>query len=983
MLLTLLPFSAWAENYDVTVTLGTINKVFGQVDPPLSTSDFSITQDAGGTITKDDLLPKFTFKRVDASIQDAVGASIYYTVLVTNPVAKGDDKYNVVIANNGFINVLPKQINDGSINATIDNQSSIKYNGAAWTTGVQFTVTDGETPLVSGRDYELVADPYGTNTAAGVGAGTITIKGKGNYDPTSEKTITFDIAAGEFASVNFNPAPSFTYNAAAQTPGYAVKVGNNVDALPTDYDVEYFTDAERTEDIEAANIKNAGIYYVKVIGKNNLEGAVDANLYFEIAKRPIANANGTLAENFTTSDIAGLVFTGEALTPASTLSYKGVALTVTTDYTLSHANNTNATTETSKATITYTAAENSNFSGSFTKEFEIAKANIATVDIAAIADQSYNGGNAVVPVPAVKLGTVDIDNSNFVIAYTNNTARGEATVTLTPAANGNFTGVNKTANFNIVKATLKVRPVAASKQRGTLDPALTYEYVEGFGFLGSTDSEALFGATKPTVTRSNGEAVGEYAMTVAYAGAELDNYNVECVNDDPVVKFTITAVNVAIVATPDPEEYGYKLPALDKEAFKYTDAGIIDHAHLTGLTFTVKGEDEHVYAAGDLLPVGTYTVTPSAATSTPADYVFTYTAGTLTVGPKVIKLAAQPQNVAYSATPAAVLNDLSDTYVKITNSEDEAYTYTTFNTAFGTTFADEAAFKANFISALTWTGDKTLASPGQIEVTQANNDLDATNFTITPVPANVTFTGAATTITLARTDAKAEDLIKEYNGVANMTVKFEARKLKKEQWYALVLPFQTSVSELSKKLGYAVVNIIKNENTNPSKMQFKLHMGDIEANQPFLVKVYNADNATDQSKDLADVMFTEKTITYSAEPKDFDEAGNELIGLYKTTTLKADDNLWIINGGTFNKVKADATLRPIVAYLKTATVLDGFAPAIYVEDIDGSVTAINSINADGVAVPAEGWYTINGVKLQGAPTQKGIYIQNGKKVILK
>ncbi|MDY6328675.1 MAG: hypothetical protein SPL51_04245, partial [Lachnospiraceae bacterium] len=56
---------------------------------------------------------------------------------------------------------------------------------------------------------------------------------------------------------------------------------------------------------------------------------------------------------------------------------------------------------------------------------------------------------------------------------------------------------------------------------------------------------------------------------------------------------------------------------------------------------------------------------------------------------------------------------------------------------------------------------------------------------------------------------------------------------------------------------------------------------------------------------------------------------------------------------------------------------------IYVEEPDGSTTAISTINAEGVAVPAEGWYTLNGVKLQGVPTEKGIYIHNGKKLVVK
>ena len=62
-----------------------------------------------------------------------------------------------------------------------------------------------------------------------------------------------------------------------------------------------------------------------------------------------------------------------------------------------------------------------------------------------------------------------------------------------------------------------------------------------------------------------------------------------------------------------------------------------------------------------------------------------------------------------------------------------------------------------------------------------------------------------------------------------------------------------------------------------------------------------------------------------------------------------------------------------------------YAPIITVEDFDGQTTAIKTLNADQIngLGTNEGWYNLNGVKLQGAPTQKGIYINNGKKVIIK
>lgn len=50
-------------------------------------------------------------------------------------------------------------------------------------------------------------------------------------------------------------------------------------------------------------------------------------------------------------------------------------------------------------------------------------------------------------------------------------------------------------------------------------------------------------------------------------------------------------------------------------------------------------------------------------------------------------------------------------------------------------------------------------------------------------------------------------------------------------------------------------------------------------------------------------------------------------------------------------------------------------------DADGTATAIGTINVEKAGDGA--WYTINGLKLQNEPAAKGIYIHNGKKVLVK
>ncbi len=49
----------------------------------------------------------------------------------------------------------------------------------------------------------------------------------------------------------------------------------------------------------------------------------------------------------------------------------------------------------------------------------------------------------------------------------------------------------------------------------------------------------------------------------------------------------------------------------------------------------------------------------------------------------------------------------------------------------------------------------------------------------------------------------------------------------------------------------------------------------------------------------------------------------------------------------------------------------------------GDLTGINNIFGEGVQEDNDTWFTIQGLKLNGAPTEKGIYIHNGKTVIIK
>ena len=228
------------------------------------------------------------------------------------------------------------------------------------------------------------------------------------------------------------------------------------------------------------------------------------------------------------------------------------------------------------------------------------------------------------------------------------------------------------------------------------------------------------------------------------------------------------------------------------------------------------------------------------------------------------------------------------------------------------------------------------------------------------------------------------DAIELNNNHKVATVGFDAFEMKAEKWYPMVLPFNTSVAELSEKFGYAVVNILNKENTDDA-IRFKLHMQDIEANQPFLIKIYE-DKVLDDAN--APVEFTNKTIFDEDYSEDVNEnTGIKFVGFYDAKIGVTAHDFWFSHLPGYDaryggKADANRFLRPLNAFVNTPA--NSIAKVIYVEDPNQGVTAIDEITTKGAeAIAVEGWYTINGMKLEGVPTEKGIYINNGKKIVIK
>ena len=121
----------------------------------------------------------------------------------------------------------------------------------------------------------------------------------------------------------------------------------------------------------------------------------------------------------------------------------------------------------------------------------------------------------------------------------------------------------------------------------------------------------------------------------------------------------------------------------------------------------------------------------------------------------------------------------------------------------------------------------------------------------------------------------------------------------------------------------------------------------------------------------------------------------EVQGVYNNTVT--------VQAGEFVRAKNGAKIRPTSCYLMWTGYEPDYAPARGLtrgaaadEDVpqritvklisaSGETTAIGTLDTTTgeVSFDSEAWYTLDGVRLSGKPSTKGIYINNGKKVVIK
>ena len=248
----------------------------------------------------------------------------------------------------------------------------------------------------------------------------------------------------------------------------------------------------------------------------------------------------------------------------------------------------------------------------------------------------------------------------------------------------------------------------------------------------------------------------------------------------------------------------------------------------------------------------------------------------------------------------------------------------------------------------------------------------------------------AKNITLAN-NAENDDEINNNNGML-ATVTLSGRTLTKDgNWNTLCLPFDVTAAQMAETthpLYGATIKELDNSKTGTSldngalTLKFKTVTA-IEAGKPYIVKW-----ATTGSN-ISDPVFNDVIISSTAAAEVESEDKNvKFVGQYSPfdiTDANKNEILYVASG---NKI----------GYSAKARTLKSCRAHFWVKPKDSNAPAVNSINIDfgdnevvtGITTTnytnstnSDEWYTLDGRKLNAKPNAKGVYINNGRKTVIK
>ena len=255
---------------------------------------------------------------------------------------------------------------------------------------------------------------------------------------------------------------------------------------------------------------------------------------------------------------------------------------------------------------------------------------------------------------------------------------------------------------------------------------------------------------------------------------------------------------------------------------------------------------------------------------------------------------------------------------------------------------------------------------------------------------NGTYYMAFVTISLADNSDNSTTISNADGYLADVTL--SGRTLYKDgAWNTICLPFDVTLA--GSALNGATARPLTAASISGTTLN--LTFGDavttLEAGTPYIIK-WDGDGTSN----IENPVF--EGVTIEATKHDYDtniesvttDERVRFVGTYKSTAFDTEDQSILFMGGenTLYYPITGASIGAQRAYFKIGedgAMLAKRLTAFNINFGDDETTGIISIENGKLKIEndADAWYTIDGRKLSGKPTQRGIYINNGKKTIIK
>ena len=211
---------------------------------------------------------------------------------------------------------------------------------------------------------------------------------------------------------------------------------------------------------------------------------------------------------------------------------------------------------------------------------------------------------------------------------------------------------------------------------------------------------------------------------------------------------------------------------------------------------------------------------------------------------------------------------------------------------------------------------------------------------------------------------------------ATADVTLSSRTLFKDgEWNTICLPFNLTL-EGSPLASATAMGLAEGSITGTHVYLTFETVNSLTAGTPYIIKWNNGTH-------IVNPTFSGVTIDQTTHDVALDENRVQFIGYYDALDITSanSDIYYLTSGNELKCTSIDRTLKACRAYFRF-TPEDGNVKALtfHLNFGDGDVTSVNNLQQTS---SADRWHTLDGRRLNGTPTQPGIYINNGRKVILK